>query len=1215
MAETINVVVGPDQRAWQATWDKLGQATAKYTKSLGDIAGGGWERDPKTGDPMQNVGQQMGKLARMMPAGGFFADIGKAFKQGGIMTGMVAGIVSIVGFFRSAMSQSKIFSTVSQTFMKIVGVMIDMMLMPLLPLFMRFLQWWMTKGMSWATDMGQKIKWVADKLGAIWGALDKHLPMLKIVQGAVVAWFAMWAINKAMGGIGKVGKLIGKTRMGRRAIGKVFGKTAMRASAGKVGRFGVLRAAGGGAVRGVGAVGRTGGRALSGIGGLFRRIRGPKTFIDKAGKRQFAKGSGRTGFAGKSMMDKVKGRFGGLRGGLGSLRKRVAGIGGGRVGRIAAKIGTKQGLKSIARIGTSFVAKRGSSMMAGAMIGGTVGLAGAGVGAIPGALIGAVAGLVIGQATGAAIDVATGQELSMKRNLIPFMAEAQDIQKAFGDDQVDIMEKNNKEVGAEASVLTQRLQRDVTENTNKLIKNSSIPETMDSYIGVYKKMEKEAALAAEEAEGESKGILGRIGDFFSGWGSKISETWNAAWDKVVGWWSGMFTSTPDDPDTTDIDESKASFISEIWGEWDADTQPRGIRGWIWDHSVGYLYAFTDAVKGLWGNPDVTTEEADVTAEKASFISKIWGEWDADTQPRGIRGWAYDHTLGYFFAFIDKVKGLFGGGDEEESAVGEKEKTDIENEKNSFLGSIIGNWSGGGGGLLGWAYDGTVGRIKKIVTGVTDMWAMATGGETSSDYKTRLEEWQKEYDAAYMRFIMGNEDGYMGEFEAQTRALAEVGAKPVQGAGPGEEGGREQEDIEEAKGGFRRDIIGYWDDRGHGILGWAYDNTVGRFNRMIAKIQEKLAGWGFGEITEGEVGEATEFKFDLMGGIQGIWNNVVGAYNKFVEGLAGWTFTLPSIDVDIGGGDIPGSFGRLQWPRYTGTIGGTTHQPFEFLTIDPNTMGFTGEAQNVTSGVSDTKVIPSNYDPETSSASFSTNGGGGGGNNSSTTVSTSGDASTAVIKPKSGLIVTQQEDDDASTFFDAKAKADAEAKAKAEQLAADIAAANAAAAAKAKQEAEVQAKLDAQKAKDIAAMEAKAKADAEAKAKLEAEKEAASSSSSDPMYDLHSHFSKTYGGVYTGGYYWNTGGKVPGVKGAPQLGVLHGGETVLPTHLGQGWTDSTKGGSALQRQLGGLANGSGTVNMMNKPTTINIYTSENAAATIDNIERMQLMDEASFFTSI
>ena len=97
--------------------------------------------------------------------------------------------------------------------------------------------------------------------------------------------------------------------------------------------------------------------------------------------------------------------------------------------------------------------------------------------------------------------------------------------------------------------------------------------------------------------------------------------------------------------------------------------------------------------------------------------------------------------------------------------------------------------------------------------------------------------------------------------------------------------------------------------------------------------------------------------------------------------------------------------------------------------------------------------------------------------------------------------------------------------------------------------------------------------------------------------------------------WNTGGKVPGVKGAPQLGVIHGGETVLPPHLGKWEMDSTKGGSALQRQLGGLANGAGTVNMMNKPTTINIYTSENAAATIDNIERMQLMDEASFFTSI
>ena len=1178
MAETINVVVGPDQRAWQATWEKLGEATAKYTKSLGDIAGGGWERDKKTGEPIQNVGQQMGKLARMMPAGGFFADIGKAFKQGGIMTGMVAGIVSIVGFFRSAMSQSKIFSTVSQTFMKIVGVMIDMMLMPLLPLFMRFLQWWMTKGMSFAVDMGQKIKWVADKLGSLWSALDKHLPMLKIVQGAVVAWFAMWAINKAMGGIGKVGKLIGKTRMGRRAIGKVFGKTAMRASAGKVGRGGVLRAAGGGAARGVGAVGRTGGRALSGIGGLFRRIRGPKTFIDKAGRRQFAKGSGRTGFAGKSMMDKVKGRFGGLRGGLGSLRKRVAGIGGGRVGRIASKIATKQGLKSIARIGTGFVAKRAGSMMAGAAIGGTIGLAGAGVGAIPGALIGAVAGLVIGQATGAAIDVATGQELSMKRNLIPFMAEAQDIQKAFGDDQVDIMEKNNKDVGAEASVLTQKLQRDVTENTNKLIKNSSIPDTMDSYIGVYKKMEKEAELSEKEADSEGKGILGRIGDFFGGWGSAVKNAWNAVWGKVSGWWSGMFTSTPDDPDTADVDESKASFISDIWGEWKADGG--GIRGWIYDHSIGYIYSFIDAVKGLFGNPSTATEETAVIEEKGKFVSEIWGEFKR--KGGGIRGWIYDHSIGYISDVVEKVKGLFGGGDDEEGETGETEKTDIEAQKTSFLTSIIGSWSGGGGGLLGWAYDGTIGRIKKIVTGVKDMWAMATGGETSSDYKTRLEEWQKAYDAAYEKFIRDSDDGYMGEFEARNRALAEVGAKPVQGAGPGEEGGREQADIEEAKGGFRTDIIGYWDDQKHGILGWAYDQTVGRFNRLKESLMNKLAEWGFATVEDEEGGPGKTFDIDIKGGLQNVWDSVVAKYNSLIDNIAGWSFSIPSWSVTVGGwmGTPSKTFSMGPYGPYT---------PFGFVSkarIEEGTWGTSGGEAGEGTNVDLT----------------------GQGQDAQTYLNNSIAASNAAAKAKASIpgavpvtapkvvapVVAPP------TYVDPYSEPKVVLPGAVPVTAPKFP--------KPPTTPVVTAPADpvyGDDPSDDPASYLVPKVLPEPKA---------------TPIDWASVFGQDPGSNYGDPYdmmmgTWNTGGKVPGVKGAPQLGVLHGGETVLPTHLGKGWMDSTKGGSALQRQLGGLANGAGTVNMMNKPTTINIYTSENAAATIDNIERMQLMDEASFFTSI
>jgi hypothetical protein len=112
-------------------------------------------------------------------------------------------------------------------------------------------------------------------------------------------------------------------------------------------------------------------------------------------------------------------------------------------------------------------------------------------------------------------------------------------------------------------------------------------------------------------------------------------------------------------------------------------------------------------------------------------------------------------------------------------------------------------------------------------------------------------------------------------------------------------------------------------------------------------------------------------------------------------------------------------------------------------------------------------------------------------------------------------------------------------------------------------------------------------------------------------------------------YGQTGGIVPGPRGAPRAMVLHGGEMVLPTHLGRGWRDATRGGMSLKRFHGSVAGGNfgddnfgggnfgggGRINMMNKPTTINIMTTESAVATIESIERMQMMDEASFYSTM
>jgi len=580
----VNLTVTPDVRSFQAMAEKFGGEVSKQLSNVNRAMSGGVDRD-KQGDPKQNVGQQLGKLAKMMPAGGMLADVGKAFKQGGMMTGVTAGVVSIVGFFKGMLSQSKIFSTVAQTFFKIVGVMLDMMLMPLLPYFMRFLQWWMSKGISWATDMGAKIAVIVPKIIAFFTTtkkvLDAILPFgsfMDWVKRFFIAWFAIWVIQKARAAIKGLTKGV---QGGVKALRGLRGGR----GAGKAGQALTrdqrwAKALGKGGAKKAGLFGRLGGSLGRGLGGLGRGL----------------------GSAGRGIMGAAKGGFG-----LGALGRRAGRLGGGRVGRIAGRIATRQGIALTARLAGGFIAKRGTSIAAGAAIGGGAGLAAFGVGAIPGALIGAVVGLVIGQATGVAIDAATGKGFDAKRAFVPLYSEVEDTKALLFKKNEETFKENSKEVLAAGTAINQKTQRALEDSTKRTIGNSYIPDTMGSYIGIYTKMEDESGLTKDTVETESRGLVGTILDFFASWPAAIMKVLNAVWGAI---W-GFFSET--------LPNAIGAALSAI-GD---------FLGAVWDIGVAVIGAITGALSTAWNaisnffTSTIPTAVGKVVSGIATWLAKGW----------------------------------------------------------------------------------------------------------------------------------------------------------------------------------------------------------------------------------------------------------------------------------------------------------------------------------------------------------------------------------------------------------------------------------------------------------------------------------------------------------------------------------------------------------------------------------------------------------------
>ena len=108
--------------------------------------------------------------------------------------------------------------------------------------------------------------------------------------------------------------------------------------------------------------------------------------------------------------------------------------------------------------------------------------------------------------------------------------------------------------------------------------------------------------------------------------------------------------------------------------------------------------------------------------------------------------------------------------------------------------------------------------------------------------------------------------------------------------------------------------------------------------------------------------------------------------------------------------------------------------------------------------------------------------------------------------------------------------------------------------------------------------------------------------------------------------WQTGGVIPGPQGMLGLAAVHSGETILPTHLGPDWVNSTKGGNAFKRMMGGDFSGGGgwgtrsggtnTTNMtMNRPTIINISTTESTSEVLTALSQLEMLEDAAFFSSL
>ena len=142
----------------------------------------------------------MGGLKKQM--GGMLGPIGKmgsALGKGGVIGMASAGIGAIMGIVTKALGSSSIFTGVAAQFWKIAGVMVDMLLMPLLPYMMKFIQWMMTSVMPEVMKLSAGIsKALGGDIGPLLAQLGKlllqylmlgYIKIPKLIEDILVVWW------------------------------------------------------------------------------------------------------------------------------------------------------------------------------------------------------------------------------------------------------------------------------------------------------------------------------------------------------------------------------------------------------------------------------------------------------------------------------------------------------------------------------------------------------------------------------------------------------------------------------------------------------------------------------------------------------------------------------------------------------------------------------------------------------------------------------------------------------------------------------------------------------------------------------------------------------------------------------------------------------------------------------------------------------------------
>ena len=637
MAQDFTVKVGFDDSSMK----KMGREFATIFEGLSNRAASG-RRPGMAGGAAES-------LVKMIPGGAFFTNIGKAFAQGGLFVGMAAGITSFVAIGKSLLSSSKVFQTMTGTFFKTVGAMIDMMLAPLIPIFMKFLSWWIREGFKWAQKAGQFLaEWlprIGEFLGTVIDAIGGMRTVMYSILALLSAWFLRWTISKAMGGIRGIRSLL---RGGR----------------------GLLSRGGGGATA----------RSTASIYG-----------VKPAASR------GLLGRLGSGLMTRTGARAG-LRMGAGFLARRGAAMGAGAaVGGTIGLAGAGVGAVPCAVIGA----------IAGLVIGQAAGVA---IDAATGQDVTVASAVIPGYSEfrDAKEILAAGDEGEWKEKAaqVKAMADAQQADSARALDQnyaaligrpdsiipttmgtligvYDTMEGRASEIEGNLQ------QHDTDDGGFWSTWSGKIKGYWNSAWGTIKGWwnkffgDSPGAGTADGGNPDENAVEYDGGTWWGGWLSSIGGFFKSAWGTVKGWWNkitgGAEDNEPEEnpPDSGDEGGGISGFFSGVYGS----IKTKFSDGW-------------NKVKGWWNNIKnaVTNNEPDKDSDPkesllGSALNNIMGAASAvagSIKDKFSKGW-------------NKVKGWWQG---LKDKVTENEPSEDSDPKDTLMGTALGNIIGGAKAIAG-----------------------------------------------------------------------------------------------------------------------------------------------------------------------------------------------------------------------------------------------------------------------------------------------------------------------------------------------------------------------------------------------------------------------------------------------------------------------------------------------------------------------------------